>query len=57
MEKTKEKTIGEMLVETGRPCFGQYYRNGNCTETEKPSGRMHPCPVEHGEECYIKEIK
>jgi len=35
------------------PCYGQYFKNGNCTETEKPSGRIHPCPVEHGGECYL----
>jgi hypothetical protein len=26
----------------------QYYKNGKCTETERPSGRMLPCI---GEEC------
>ena len=36
------------------PCDKQYYKNGVCTETEKPSGRIHPCPVEHGDKCLIE---
>jgi len=35
------------------PCYGQYLKKGNCLETEKPSGRIHPCPVEYGGECLI----
>jgi len=36
-------------------CEGQYLRGQDCTETERPSGRMHPCPVELGEKCLIEE--
>lgn len=56
-----EKTIGDVLADVGDmkrfPCFKQYYRQGMCTETEKPSGRIHSCPVEHGSKCLIEEDK
>ena len=36
-----------------------YYKalegGGNCMLTEKPSRRVHPCPCEHGGECYSPE--
>ena len=33
----------------------QCLKNGLCYLTEKPSGRVHPCPCEHDEECYDPE--
>lgn len=33
----------------------QYWKGGMCKETEKPSGRIHPCPTEHGGECYFED--
>lgn len=32
-------------------CEGQYYKNGMCTETERPSGTMRPC---NRKECYLE---
>ena len=39
------------------PCEGQYLKNEMCTETEKPSGRIHPCPVVYDGECLIEGFK
>ena len=35
----------------------QYYKRGKCTETERPSGRIHTCELEHDteKECNMKE--
>ncbi len=35
-------------------CEGQYLKKGYlCGETEKPSGRIHECPMIYGGECLI----
>ena len=37
-------------------CEGQYLRKGYlCGETEKPSGRIHECPMIYGGECLIDQ--
>lgn len=36
-------------------CEGQYLRQGNCLETERPSGRIKPCEVLLGEKCILED--
>ena len=41
------------ILQHKEPCT-ELIKGYLCRVTEKPSGRIHPCPVEHGEECYMK---
>lgn len=55
MDKVKQAVRNAHYLEgldAEYPCEGQYLSNGNCTQTERPSGRILPC---NKKECYLDE--